>query len=684
MYNFSNASTFYVSQAAGNSRYSGLTPQPDQNGNGPLPSLEQALRKIRELRRGGMKQPVSIKIMDSVYTLKQTLVIDETTDAVTIESFGASPATISGGRRITGFTRSVFRGTDCFAAFIPEVKSGEWAFTDLYVDGIRADLTRYPETGFMVPEGVENPHGDLWDGSKWFIAREGDFPADIYRPEDMLVSFTHYWIDEHTPVESYDPETRKVTCRYRSRFEVNAVAGTKSCMEYYLENLAEAFKRPNQWYLDRPNGMLYYIPRDEAQTPESIEVWAPVLTTLISVQGDPEKGKAQRIRLKNLHFICSRGDYCSPAQLDAGESTDPNSEDMRASDPQSVCAAPGMLEFCEAHGCTVEDCTLSCFGLTGIVLRRGCQSCRMTGNQLLQGGACGIRMTGGKDPGQPQRHTWGNLISDNTILHMGRRYLAGCGILLMDTYENEVSHNEIADLYYTGISVGWIWGYADSITRDNRIEKNHIHHLGQGVLSDMGGIYLLGLQPGTIVSGNVIHDIKARFYGGWALYTDEGSSYITLENNICYRTSETGYHQHYGCMNTVRNNIFAFSDEYMLRLSKPELHLGLIFDRNIILADNVPIYGPDFDGYPTRCCAAHNNLIFDRSHAEPVLFRHRDSGRTLSLEDMRSLYGMEDGSVIADTCFADADHDDFTLLSESPALKLGFCPIDTRDVGPRR
>lgn len=157
MRNFSNASTFYVSQVSGNSRYSGLTPQADQNGNGPLPSLEQALRKIRELRRGGMKQPVSIKIMDSVYTLKQTLVIDEATDAVTIEPFSTEPVTISGGRRITGFTRSVFRGTDCFAAFIPEVKSGEWAFTDLYVDGIRADLTRYPETGFMVPEGVENP-----------------------------------------------------------------------------------------------------------------------------------------------------------------------------------------------------------------------------------------------------------------------------------------------------------------------------------------------------------------------------------------------------------------------------------------------------------------------------------------------------------------------------------------------
>ena len=69
----------------------------------------------------------------------------------------------------------------------------------------------------------------------------------------------------------------------------------------------------------------------------------------------------------------------------------------------------------------------------------------------------------------------------------------------MHTYENVIAHNEIADLNYTGISCGWVWGYENSITRENLIEKNHIHDIGNGVLSDMGGIYLLGNQQGTIV-----------------------------------------------------------------------------------------------------------------------------------------------------------------------------------------
>lgn len=684
MYNCYNASTFYVSQKNGDPRNSGFTQGSDHNGNGPLQSLEQALEKVKELRRGGMNQPVSIQIMDETYFLDKTVQIDETVSAVTLEPCGTKSVTVSGGKKITGFQKSVFRGIDCFAAFIPEVKEGNWAFTDLYVDGKRADLTRYPEKGFLVPQEVEIEGGELFDGSKWFIPKEGDFPDSIYQPEDMLVSFTHYWIDEHTPVEHYDPETRKVTFQYRSRFVISAKPETKATMEYYLENLSEMFSKPNQWYLDRPNGMLYYIPRSVDQTPDSISVFAPVVTTLISVKGNPEKGPVQRIRMRNLTFAYSRGDYCSPALVDSGEPLEENGDDMRASDGQSMSSAPGMLEFREAHGCSVENCTLMDFGLTGIVIRSGCSNCRITGNQFLEGGAGGIRMTGGKDPKLPERHTHGNTISDNTILHMGRRYLAGCGILVMDAYENEISHNEIADLYYSGISVGWIWGYTDSITRDNRIEKNHIHHIGQGVLSDMGGIYLLGLQPGTVVSGNVIHDIQARFYGGWALYTDEGSSYITLENNVCYRTSETSYHQHYGCMNTVRNNIFAFSKEFMLRLSKPELHLGLIFERNIILADNVPIYGHDFDGYPPRCCASHNNLIYDIHNPEPVFFRYEKDGRTLSMSDMTEMYGMETGSRIADPCFADPEHDNFSLRPESPAFQMGFHPIDTHDVGPRR
>ena len=76
-------------------------------------------------------------------------------------------------------------------------------------------------------------------------------------------------------------------------------------------------------------------------------------------------------------------------------------------------------------------------------------------------------------------------------------YHSGIGVFARHTFGNTVAHNHIHDFYYSGISCGWVWGYSDSVSQNNRFEKNHIHSLGKGWLSDMGGIYTLGVQPGT-------------------------------------------------------------------------------------------------------------------------------------------------------------------------------------------
>jgi hypothetical protein len=103
--------------------------------------------------------------------------------------------------------------------------------------------------------------------------------------------------------------------------------------------------------------------------------------------------------------------------------------------------------------------------------------------------------------------------------------------------EVAVEHNEISDLPYTGISLGWGWTPTRNCLRDNRIHANHLHHIATR-MCDTAGIYTLSAQPGTIVSENCVHDIVMspnvdRPEHWFYLYTDEGSSFITVRDNWC-------------------------------------------------------------------------------------------------------------------------------------------------------
>lgn len=641
-------------------------------------SIGDALSYVRELRRIGVGQPISIMLTGEEYNLTAPIVIDSGITNITIEPYGSGRVKLCGGIRITGFAPDKYNGRDCLSAALPAAlqnELGECSFTDLYVNGVRAKMTRYPREGYFYASAVENNEGQLGSGSKWFIAEEGDLDG-VHGIERAQLSFCHYWIDEHTPIESYDPVTKRVTLKYRSRFNIAGERGSSSAIEYYLENIADTFGNPDEWYTD--GGKLYYIPRDASIDENTIVAYAPIAKKLIDVHGAPGN-TVRNIRFRNIDFACTRGEYCSIG--DGNVSWDCTPEDGFASDPQAVANADGAISFRYASCCSVEGCTLKNFGIHGIVIDNGCSGIRIDSCDLFDGGAGGVKIIGGAIGSPESEHTHGNTVNNCTILHCGKRYFAACGVLLIHTYENTVSHNEIGYLYYTGISVGWVWGYAENMSHDNLITKNHIHHLGDGMLSDMGGVYLLGRQPGTIVSNNVIHDVRSKNYGGWALYTDEGSSFMTLENNICYNTSDNSYHQHYGSMNTVRNNIFAFSDGQMLRVSRTEPHLSIIFEGNIVYSSGVPMYDISKIQIAQKTVSASRNIYFDTSRDELVM---RDFGDTrLTLCDMKAA-GLESGSIIADPGFTDPAGFDFSLKPDSPAIANGFRPIDISDVGPDR
>jgi parallel beta-helix repeat protein len=188
----------------------------------------------------------------------------------------------------------------------------------------------------------------------------------------------------------------------------------------------------------------------------------------------------------------------------------------------------------------------------------------------------------------------------------------------------------------------------------------------------MGGIYTMGQSQGTIIRYNLIHDILSHGYGGWGIYTDEGSTGILIENNVVYRTKTGGFHQHYGKENIIRNNVFAFAKVGQIQRTRMEPHLSFTFDHNIVYWTE----GPTLHGnWKDDKYKFDYNVYWDAS-GKPVEFAGK------SFADWQKA-GQDEHSVIADPLFVDLQKGDFALQPDSPALKAGFKPIDLTGVGIR-
>lgn len=195
----------------------------------------------------------------------------------------------------------------------------------------------------------------------------------------------------------------------------------------------------------------------------------------------------------------------------------------------------------------------------------------------LQGGGVILGMEGGDGTNNIS-------ISDNLIKGYGRINVCCEAILSQRAHHISITNNTICDGFYTGINLGWTWGYDKSFSYGNYVANNHVHHLMQGVLDDGGGIYTLGAQNGTIIENNCIHDIYPDKEMACLIYLDEGSSDLTIRNNICY-ASKRGISESYGRNNIVQNNVIGNVDKWGLRLSYPKKDQNLRIIGNMIFAD---------------------------------------------------------------------------------------------------
>jgi len=259
------------------------------------------------------------------------------------------------------------------------------------------------------------------------------------------------------------------------------------------------------------------------------------------------------------------------------------------------------------------------------------------------------------------------------IAHCGRFTPEAAGVFVGDNANNQIIHNHIYDLFWSGICVGSVQDFGPNNARSNVVEFNHVHDIGQGVLSDVAGIYTCS-TPGTRIRFNRVHDVRRRDYGGWGIYPDEGAHGLLIQNNLVYRCQDGALFAHHNRNITAENNIFAFNHRAQIERGG----IGgfeLTCRRNLIYyreGQAIGAYGGKRSG--TNVCLFDRNLYWNASGA-PVLFGGR------SLAEWRAL-GQDRNSLIADPLFVDATQGDFRLRAGSPAGKVGFEPWDLSKVGP--
>ena len=657
---------------AGDNRWSGLLPAPSADGlDGPVATLAGARDVLRRLRTGpgGLDRPVTVHVADGVYELSETLLFtpeDGGTEACPIQyaaAAGAAPV-VSGGHRIGGWRETQHANLRCWIADLPEVAAGRWRFTRLYVNDMPRLRPRLPKTGFQRFTGLAGA-ADPFPGWCKGPDRANFAPGEIrkwHNWEDAELVSYQLWFDTHHHFKSIDEVAGVAVFHAQSLGSLKDEKGEFA--RYFVENIFEALDTPGQWYLDRPAGRLYYLPLPN-ETPATTVVVAPRLTELVRLQGDGTR-RVNHLRFENLAFAHQHWELpptCSGYI-------------------QAAFGVPGAIVLEGAEACVFYGCTIAHVNGYGLEVLAGSTRNVMAACIIHDAGAGGFKV--GHEEMKPHESAIGErmagdfpamatTIVDCTIRDCGHLFPSAIGIWVGNSSWNRLLHNHIFNCNYTGISCGWTWGYAPTRTVGNRIEYNHIHHINNHeILSDNGGIYTLGIQPGLVMRGNVIHDISCYGYGAWGIYPDEGSSGMLVEHNLVCGTKKAAYSMHYGQDNLVQHNIFALSQAEHICLGKREMHRSTVFRRNVCLFANGQITGiPDRPAQNT----VHDNLYWTIDGA-PLYF----SGLSLASQQEK---GLNIGSVVADPLFADAAGSDFSMRADSPAKGIGFHSFDWRAAGRR-
>ena len=521
----------------------------------PDSSLADAVRKAREMRRLGQATEVTIHLSEGTYYLYEPLRLRPEDSGLTIEG---EHAVISGGMRITGWKRQ----GKLLVADVPDFNGRPIDFRQLWVNeqkAVRArDVSDFEQMARIrmydkknrvlwvpkkaVEKVMKAPYLEMVLHEMWCTSNlriksmtvQGDSVAVTFHNPEAKLQFEHPWPSPMTP-------------------------DTGHPSPFYLTNAKELLDEPGEWYHDIREHKLYYMPRTNEESGMKNGAYVavvPVLETLVDCIGTAEH-TIRNITIKGItfshttwmrpsekgHVPLQAGMYLTEAYKLRPQIDRPNNHKL---DNQGwLGRADAAVELRYAENVSFEQCRFEHLGGSGLDYVEGCRGgsvtrCTFT-DIAMNGLVVGSFSPEGLETHLPYQPTdirevcMGQTVEQSEFYDVTNEDWGCVAIAAGYVSGINISHNTIHDVSYTGISLGWGWNRDLVCMKDNRVHANLIYNYAQHMY-DCAGIYTLGNQPGTIISENVVRDIATPSYvhdpNHWFyLYTDEGSSNITLRDN---------------------------------------------------------------------------------------------------------------------------------------------------------
>jgi hypothetical protein len=514
-------------------------------------AIDDALIQARELRRLQGATDVDIHLAAGTYRLYQSVRVRPEDNHTHFIADG--DVTISGGVKIEGWRRE----GKCYVADVPDFTGCPLDFRQMWVNGKKAIRARDVEDFEKMNRirSVDKKNEIIWVPAAAVDKIRGEHHAEMALHEMWCLSRLRISSisvsGDSAAVRFCQPESRI----HFMRPWPSPVVDGKHNSPFFLTNARQLMDSPGEWYLDSRESKVYYIPRD-GENMQTADVEVPAVETLIQVEGTPDQS-VHDVTFSGITFSYStwmRPSHEGHVPLQAGmfmteayklrPSID-RADDHKLDNQGWVGRPASAVSISCADSVDFSRCTFEHLASTAVDYF-----------EYVHGGAidhCTFRDVGGSailagsfSPESMEAHLpyrpsddrivcRGLRISDNIITDAANEDWGCLGIGAGYVSDIDICHNEISDVSYTGISLGWGWNRQPCAMSGNHVWRNLIYHYARH-LYDVAGIYTLGSQPGTVIEENTVRDIYHPSYvhdteHWFYLYTDEGSSHITLRNN---------------------------------------------------------------------------------------------------------------------------------------------------------